>query len=298
MPRSLPNRGIRPVSGHHTPQKMRRSSECHSRWREKELGRLNGDPGTAPLEKSQASRGRQDHPVPARDEPRDRGRRAARRSPAEVAGDLRSTRLALGLSQSTVAAAAGISRSYAGRLERSEIVAPNVDHLASMAATLGLRLRFALYPDGEPVRDRVQLQLLERLRGRIHPTIAWRTEVPIPVPDDRRAWDAVAMADDGWTGIEAISRLRVVDATLRSVNQKLRDDPRIVRVVLAIADTVRNRAALRSAITAVRADYPLDTRTVLSAWGAGQSPPLSGIVLIRLPGPRGARAPMTRPPDR
>ena len=47
----------------------------------------------------------------------------------------------------------------------------------------------------------------DRLRARIHPTIAWRTEVPIPVPGDRRAWDAVAMADDGWTGIEAISRL-------------------------------------------------------------------------------------------
>lgn len=234
--------------------------------------------------------------MPARDDPQVRGRRAARRSLAEVAADLRTTRLALGLSQSTVASAAGISRSYAGRLERSEVAAPNVDHLASIAAALGLRLRFALYPDGEPVRDRVQLQLLDRLRTRIHPTIAWRTEVPIPLPGDRRAWDAVAMADDGWTGIEAISRLGVVDATLRSVNQKQRDDPRIARVVLAIADTVRNRGALRSAITSVRAEYPLDTRTVLAAWGAGQSPSLSGIVLIRLTGASARARPNVAPP--
>ncbi len=104
------------------------------------------------------------------------------------------------------------------------------------------------------------------------------------------------MADDGWTGIEAISRLGVVDATLRSVNQKQRDDPRIARVVLAIADTVRNRAALRSAITSVRAEYPLDTRTVLAAWGAGQSPSLSGIVLIRLTGASARARPNVAPP--
>jgi hypothetical protein len=162
-------------------------------------------------------------------------------------------------------------------------VAPNVDHVASVAAALGLRLRYAVYPDGEPMRDRVQLQILGLLRGRIHPSIAWRTEVPIPIAGDRRAWDAVTIADDGWTGIEAISRIGAIDATLRSANQKQRDDPRIARVVLVIADTVRNRAALRSAIASVRAEYPLDTRTVLSAFGAGRSPPLSGIVLIRLP---------------
>ncbi len=205
---------------------------------------------------------------------------------ADIATDLRGTRHAMGLSQATVASAAGISRSYVGRLERNEVAAPNLDHLASTAAALGLRLRFALYPDGEPVRDRVQLRILELLRARIHPSIAWRTEVPLPIPGDRRAWDAVAMADDGWTGLEAISRLGAVDATLRSVNQKQRDDPRVARVILAIADTTRNRAALRAAIASVRAEYPLDTRTVLAAFGAGRSPPLSGIVLVRIPGSR------------
>ena len=105
----------------------------------------------------------------------------------------------------------------------------------------------------------VQLRILDHLRKQIHPSIAWRTEVPLPIQGDRRAWDAVAIADDGWTGIEAISRLGVVDATLRSVNQKQRDDPRITRVVLAVADTVRNRQALRLAIASVRAEYPNST---------------------------------------
>ena len=196
--------------------------------------------------------------------------------------DLRSTRLALGLTQRQVADAAGISRSYVGRLERNEIHEPGIDNIASLAAALGLRLRVALYPEGEAIRDRVQLRLIDAFRTRLHPSIGWRTEVPLPIQGDRRAWDAVAIAADGWTAIEAISRLGVVDATLRATNQKQRDDPRISRTVLVIADTPRNRHALRLAHATVRAEYPLDTRAVLAALGNGTSPAASGIVLLRL----------------
>ncbi|HEY6571171.1 MAG TPA: helix-turn-helix transcriptional regulator, partial [Candidatus Limnocylindrales bacterium] len=153
--------------------------------------------------------------MPARESPRDRGRRTARRSLAEVVGDLRSTRLALGLTQEQVANAAGVSRSYVGRLERDEIKQPGINSIASVAAALGLRLRLALYPEGEPIRDRVQLRLLGAFRARLHPSLGWRTEVPLPIQGDRRAWDAVVIAHDGWTAIEAISRLGAVDATLR-----------------------------------------------------------------------------------
>ena len=221
--------------------------------------------------------------MPAREHPGDRGRRTVRRAVAELAADLRSTRLALGLTQQVVADAAGISRSYVGRLERNEVATPGLDHLASLAAALGLRLRIAAYPDGQPVRDRVQLRLVDAFRKRLHGSVGWRTEVPLPIPGDRRAWDAVAIADDGWTGIEAISRLGAVDATLRSANQKQRDDPRIARVVLLVADTPRNRAALRLALATVRADFPLDTRAVLGALASGRCPALSGIVLMRIP---------------
>ena len=176
----------------------------------------------------------------------------------------------------------GFSRSYVGRLERNEIREPGLDSVASVAAALGLRLRLALYPEGEAIRDRVQLRLIEAFRARLHASVGWRTEVPLPIQGDRRAWDAVAIADDGWTAIEAISRLGVVDATLRAANQKQRDDPRIARTVLVIADTPRNRLALRLAHATVRADYPLDTRAVCAALAAGKAPAASGVVLLRL----------------
>ena len=99
----------------------------------------------------------------------------------------------------------------------------------------------------------------------------------MPIAGDRRAWDAVAIAADGWTAIEAISVVGVVDGTLRRVNLKQRDDPRISRVVLLVADTVRNRHALRLGATAIRADDPLDTRATLAALGAGRPPPLNAV---------------------
>ena len=105
----------------------------------------------------------------------------------------------------------------------------------------------------------------------------------LPIQGDRRAWDAVAIGDDGWTAFEGISRFGVVDATLRRVNQKHRDDPRIARVVLVLADTVRNRSALADAAATIRAEYPLDTRTVLGALASGKAPALNGVVILRVP---------------
>ncbi len=189
----------------------------------------------------------------------------------------------MGRTQAWIARAIGVSPALVGRLERHELRDASAGHVAAYAAVLGLAVRITAYPEGEPVRDRVQLRLLGALRDRLHPSLAWRTEVGLPIQGDRRAWDAVAIGDDGWTAFEGISRFGVVDATLRRVNQKHRDDPRIARVVLVLADTVRNRSALADAAATIRAEYPLDTRTVLGALASGKAPALNGVVILRVP---------------
>ena len=189
----------------------------------------------------------------------------------------------MGRTQAWIARAIGVSPALVGRLERHELRDASAGHVAAYAAVLGLAVRITAYPEGEPVRDRVQLRLLGALRDRLHPSLAWRTEVGLPIQGDRRAWDAVAIGDDGWTAFEGISRFGVVDATLRRVNQKHRDDPRIARVVLVLADTVRNRWALADAAATIRAEYPLDTRTVLGALASGKAPALNGVVILRVP---------------
>jgi transcriptional regulator with XRE-family HTH domain len=201
----------------------------------------------------------------------------------ELIRDLRATRIAAGLSQADVARGVGCSRSHVGRLERRELGSPSPQLLAGVAAVLGLELRVAAYPDGDPIADRVQLRLLAEFRRRIGPRTAWRTEVPLPIEGDRRAWDAVAIADDGWAGIEVISRLGAVDAQTRRANLKLRDDPRVARVVLVVADTHRNRRALAAGAASIRAEYPLDTRSVVHALRSGALPTVNGIVVLRVP---------------
>jgi transcriptional regulator with XRE-family HTH domain len=218
-----------------------------------------------------------------RDDPAARARRRMDRAMAELLADLRATRISLGLSQDHVAAAAGMSRQFLGRLERGDLDRIPPPDVAAVAAVLGLDLRLGSFPAGDPVRDNVQLRLLEAFRARIHPSIAWRTEVPLPAVGDRRAWDAVAIADREWTGIEGISRFGAADATMRRVNLKLRDDARVHRAVMVVSDTARNRDSLRLALATVRPDFPLQTREVLDALGHGAAPRLSGVVLLRVP---------------
>jgi transcriptional regulator with XRE-family HTH domain len=205
-----------------------------------------------------------------------------------LAGELLERRLSLGLSQQQVAAAGGVARSTVGKIERGEIGAPDPEDLGAIAAVLGLRIRIGTYPDGDPIADRVQVPLLGVFRGRLGRGIGWRIEVPLPTSGDPRAWDAVIEAEGAWGGVEAVARMGAVDATVRRALLKLRDDPRVNRLILVVLDTARNRDALGLAERVLRADFPLDTRAVLGALGAGRLPPANGIVLLRLP-PAGTR---------
>jgi transcriptional regulator with XRE-family HTH domain len=226
----------------------------------------------------------------SRERPAAASRRAIAGDKHAVIGDLRSTRIELGLSQAEVARSAGVSVDQVSRIERGLLDLPVIDELAAVAGVLGMRLRLALYPEGEPLRDRVQVPGLTVFRKRLHPSLAWRSEVVLPAQGDRRAWDAVVIDDERtWTAVEWVSRIGAIDALLRRTNQKQRDDPRISRVVLVVADTVRNRSALRNAISVIRANFPLGTREVMDSLRHGHAPALNGIVLVRVPADRPQR---------
>jgi DNA-binding XRE family transcriptional regulator len=115
-----------------------------------------------------------------RERPGDRGRRQLLRDRADALRDLRQRRLALGLSQASVAAATGVSRSLIGRIERDELGSPDLGDVGAIATALGLRLRIGIYPDGKPIADGVQLRLLAHLGRQLHPGSAggWRFRCP------------------------------------------------------------------------------------------------------------------------
>lgn len=216
--------------------------------------------------------------MPTRDRPVDRGERVARSSIARLCEELRRSRRASGLSQAAVASAAGVSRSWLSRIERGQRPDIPLVVFARVAAAVGLSVSLRAYPSGDPIRDVAHARLLERFRQRLHPSLRWRTEVPLPNPSDPRAWDAV-VGGAGWRdAVEAETGVDDAQALERRVQLKRRDGG-ADHVILVIADTKRNRDAIASAPSAF-ADFPLRTRQVLGALGAGRHPGASGIVLL------------------
>ena len=147
-----------------------------------------------------------------------------------------------------------------------------------MASVLGLELAVTLHPAGDPVRDKSHLALLARFRARLHPSIRWRTEVPIPIEGDRRAADAViefsSLGRDG----RGRTRIDDVQALVRKINLKQRDLG-LRRVILVVADTRHNRLAVAN-VAALLDRFPVSTRASLAALSSGRDPGGDALVIL------------------
>jgi hypothetical protein len=180
------------------------------------------------------------------------------------------------------AAASGASRSQLWRFERGDTDRLAFSELGAWFAVLGMDLVIKGYPAGDPIRDRAQLALLERLRRRLNPNLRWRTEVALPIEGELRAWDAEIRPapPDRWrVRVEAETRIADAQALERRLALKRRDDPD-GHLILLVADTRANRAALDGLREGLRAMLPLGQRAVMAALAAGRNPGDSGIVVM------------------
>ena len=214
---------------------------------------------------------------------RDRLLRRANRTANDLVrvcgAEIRLSRVTAGLSQRDVGDAAELSHATVSRIERGISREVSVLSLAKLATVVGLDLSVRLYPGGDPIRDAAQFGLLSRLRGRIHPDLRWRTEVPLPLPGDRRAWDAVIAGPGFVVGVEAETRLRDIQAVARRTNLKQRDGG-LDRVLLLVADTRANRHALRQASDVLSTGFPVAQRDALRALNAGRAPAGNALIVL------------------
>ncbi|MEO7117751.1 MAG: helix-turn-helix transcriptional regulator, partial [Candidatus Limnocylindrales bacterium] len=160
--------------------------------------------------------------------------------------ELRLARMGAGLSQADVAKAAAAARSSVGRIEQGIVRGVPLHALMRLFAAVGLAVVVKTYPDGDPVRDAPQLGLIARFRALLPSSMPWRTEVPLPIPGDQRAWDGMSVVGDEELGVEAETHIADSQAVIRRVQLKQRDG-RVARVVLVVADTKHNRAAVETA---------------------------------------------------
>lgn len=217
-----------------------------------------------------------------RERPIDRGHRLATADRIRIGNELRVARQIVGESVHAVGAAAGISGVHVSRVERGLVPTVSVDQLARLGAAVGLDVRIRAYPGPATVLDAGQSALLGRLKARLPPDLGFRTEVPLQLVGDQRAWDAmigrlVGIAE--LLPVEAESRLIDGQAQFRRIGLKLRDSG-LEHILVVLADTRRNREVLASLASMLFADYPIAPRRALAALSAGHHPGGSAIVLI------------------
>lgn len=207
------------------------------------------------------------------------GLRRARVLAHTIGRELLDARLAAGLSQSSVAQAAGLHQSRISRTERGVAPLPRLDELARHCAVLGHELGARPFPVGSPVRDAAQRDLLAGLGRVVSDVFRWRFEVGLDIPGDRRAWDAW-LDGPGDVAVDAETRLRDVQDLQRKLELKWRDSgsPRLVLVVSA---SRHNRQVVREHRGALASTLPLDSRDVLSALRSGKVPAANGIAFVR-----------------
>jgi transcriptional regulator with XRE-family HTH domain len=216
--------------------------------------------------------------MPVRESAAARGARRGRLLRLRLGEGLADARKAAGLSLREVARLVGVGHEVIARLERGDARSLTIDLVARTAAVLGHELASSLYPNGDPVRDRGHLALLDRFRARLPPTTSWRAEVPMPITGDLRSGDAVISLASGDLLVEAETRIDDIQAVERKAAAKARDLG-ATRTILVLADTRHHRRMLRDHRELLER-FPVGTRACITALGRGEDPGGDCLVIL------------------
>ncbi len=198
---------------------------------------------------------------------------------ASILSELRTARLDRGLGGSDIARAVGISSAQYSRIERGLTSGLSLEQAAMLLAAVGPELSARAHPAGQPLRDAAHVALLDRLRIRLHRSLQFRTEVPFPTPDDRRAWDAVVIGG-GWRhGVEAETRPRDRQALERRLALKLRDGD-VTSMTLLLLDSRHNRDFVRANRAVLTDRFPVPGRRALELLATGADPGGNSLILL------------------
>jgi transcriptional regulator with XRE-family HTH domain len=221
------------------------------------------------------------------------GRARARELRRRYGAELRVARTSAGIPQRELARLADVSPSEVGQVERAEIE-PSLDVMARLAAAAGGELVVRIYPgDGIRLRDSGQLAVAELIGTQAHHRWRRRYEVPVARPPDRRAGDMLLEQPIEVVLLEIETALADFQAQHRSAQLKrasLADlAGRPVRLVIALLDTDRNRAAVHAHADLIREALPVSSRQVWQAIRSGEPIAGDGLLWVRPRFLRGSR---------
>ena len=178
-----------------------------------------------------------------------------------------------------------MSATHVMRVERGLVPNVSVRLLARIGSVVGLDVRIRAYVGPDPIRDGPQARLLKRLLGRLHPGLNVRSEVPLPIQGDQRAWDASIggfqseTSEDPFLAVDAETVLHDIQALLRRLALKMRDGG-VESVLLVVADTRSNRAAVEGARDILATTFAVSSRRALAALAEGRHPGGSALIFL------------------
>lgn len=212
-----------------------------------------------------------------------RGRRRAREQTARATAELRQARIVGGLSQSALANQLGLHPSNVWRLESGEVAEVSVRRLSEMASLLGLELSLQLYPIGDPVRDKGQLALGNRLDALL--SDRWRVtdETLLPGTGELRAWDKLLRLIDSsppyLVGVDLETRIRDIQSLVRRTRGRERDG-RVNAILMVVSNSAVNRRLVDELRRALGEAYLTEPRHIVRALRAGEPLPGGGVLLL------------------
>jgi hypothetical protein len=206
--------------------------------------------------------------------------RVADQTRRELAEEFRRARMNAGMTLAECAHPLGWSRQKASRFEAGRVDTAGLGELIRFASVLGLRLRVRAYPMGAPLRDVAQLAVTRRFRARLGD--AWRVtlEAPLGIPSDLRAFDLLLRRDGTRIVVEVITRLTDAQAQVRALQLKHRDGDSRGPLLIVVAESKRNREALRFVRQLLADDFPIPSRTVWEALADGRDPGGNAILVV------------------
>jgi transcriptional regulator with XRE-family HTH domain len=214
-----------------------------------------------------------------------------------VAAEIRRLRLDAGISQSRLAAAAGLDQGHLSRIEASR-VEPSIAVLVALSDALGADLAIRLYPTTGPrIHDDLQGAMIEATLPEIH--LRWKRLLEVSVTRPARGSIDLVLADP----LEGVVVATEFQSDLRRLEQQVRwaadkaaslqsseawplicgaGQASTIARCLVLRSTSRTRELARRFEAVLRAGYPAPAAAVVAAITGTEPWPGDGIVWCRV----------------
>jgi transcriptional regulator with XRE-family HTH domain len=192
--------------------------------------------------------------------------------------ELRSERQVANVSQRTVARELDWQQSELNRLERFGFPNVSLVRLAEIAAVLGLRLTARLDRVGDPIRDGASQALIGRFTSLVGSAYRITREALLP-NGGQRSWDVLLRLGSHLVGVEAVTRIRDVQALVRHTRLREREGG-VEHILLVLSNSSHNRTLVGQLLEALGPRFATSPADIIRALKAGKPVPGSGVILL------------------